>query len=331
MALTNISGPQVSYGITLSSSGADFEHNPDRGPSFADLGEGLLDPRPPFSFDPGQGATKPFFGWAGLFGGPVVDQAPSAKSSNIIAATQVPVGGTALTLNAVSSNGFGAATTFVTYNGSIATARAIDGVPGGLAFGQSGTANLWNPTTAVTRTLTIFGSSNGSSNEAWSILGYDTYFQPMTELVLGASTGNSSIGGASTKKAYKFVASIVPSTVNGSIGSTLVTVGTNDVFGFPLRVDHPAYVTCWAGPTSSAILVSVSTGVHTYAVSSAATNATGDVRGTIGTSTVVGTVSNSSLWKIVMLISPSAQNLQGASLGSSYPNGIVGLQQFSSV
>ena len=61
--------------ISLTSSGADLEHNPDRGPSFADLGEGLIDPRPPFMFNPGQGSSKAFFGWAGLFGGPVVDQA----------------------------------------------------------------------------------------------------------------------------------------------------------------------------------------------------------------------------------------------------------------
>lgn len=327
MAVSTIAGPQVAYGITLTSSGADLEHNPDRGPSYCDLGEGLVDPRPPFMFAPGQASSKPFFGWAGLFGGPVVDQAPSAKSTNVIAATQVPTGGTALTLNAVTSNGFGAAATFTTYNGSAATARPIDSAPGGLAFGVSGGPNLWDPTRAVTRTLTIFGSSNGSSAEAWSILGYDMYNQPMTELVLGASTGNSSNVGTATKKAYKWISSIVPSTVNGAIGSTLVTVGTNDTFGFPLRVDHPAYVTAWQGPSSAAFLITGSSGFHTFASTATATSSTGDVRGTIS-STISSTSAN---FKIVMFISPSAQNLQAVSLGSSYPNGIVGVQQFSSV
>jgi hypothetical protein len=32
-----------------------------------------------------------------------------------------------------------------------------------------------------------------------------------------------------------------------------------------------------------------------------------------------------------MFISPSAQNMQAVSLGSSYPSGLVGNQQFSSV
>jgi hypothetical protein len=331
MAVSTLSGPQVTFGITLTSCGIDLEHNPDRGPSVADLGEGLLDPRPPFMFAPGQASSKPFFAWAGLFGGPVVDQAPSATSTNVIAATQVPVGGTALTLNANTSQGFGAAVTINAYEGGTATVRPIDGAMTGLAFGISGGINLWNPTTAISRTLTFFGSSNGSSAEAWSIAGRDIYGQKMTELVLGASTGQSSNVGASTKKAYKYIASIVPSTVNGSIGSTLVTVGTNDVFGFPLRVDHPGYVTAWAGATSSATLITASSAsIHTLAVTATPTSTTGDVRGTLGSSTV-GSVSNSSNFKIVMFISPSAQNLQGVSLGSSYPAGIVGQLQFSSV
>jgi hypothetical protein len=325
MTITTVAGPQITYGITLTSSGADLEHNPDRGPSFADLGEALVDPRPPFMFAPGQASSKPFYGWAGLFGGPVVDQAPSAISSNVIAATQVPVGGTALTLNSVTSNGFGPATTINAYEGGTVSIRPIDGAMTGLAFGVSGGANIWNPQTAVARTLQITGSALGTSAESWSIAGRDIYGQKMTELIQGASI---TVNG---KKAWKYISAIVPSTVNGAIGSTLVIVGTNDVFGFPLRVDHPAYVTAWAGPASSATLITVSSAsIHTFAVTSGASNTTGDVRGTLG-STSVGSNSNSSNWKIVMLISPSAQNLQGVSLGSSYPSGIVGLQQFSSV
>jgi len=312
-----------------------MEHNPDRGPSFCDLGEGLLDPRPPFAFQPGSASSKPFYGWAGLFGGPVVDQAPSAKSSNIIAATQAPTGGTALTLNAVTSNGFGPATTINAYEGGTVSIRPIDGAMTGLAFGVSGGPNLWNPTTAIARTLSFVGVTStstggtaGSSLEAWSIAGRDLYGQKVTELVIGASVQVNS------QKAYKYISSIVPSTVNGAIGSTAIIVGTNDVFGFPLRVDHPAYITCWAGPASSATLVTISTGAHTYAATATATSSTGDVRGTIGTSTITGTVSNSSNWKIVMFISPSAQNLQTMSLSSNttaYPSGLVGVQQFSSV
>jgi|GEM_PF-4336246 hypothetical protein len=324
MSVTANSGPQVNFGVTLTSSGADLEHNPDRGPSVVDLGEMMVDPRPPFCFQPGQASSKAFYGWAGAFGGPVVDQAPSATSTNNVSSAQVPTGGTALTLATNTSLGFGAAVTINAYEGGTVSIRPIDGAMGGQAFGVSGGINIWDPTKAVTRTLNINGSSNGSSAEAWSIYGRDLYGQKVTETVVGASISVNS------KKAYKYISSIVPSTVNGAIGSTVVTVGLNDVFGFPLRVDHPAYVTVWAGPASSATLVNISTGAHTFAVTSAASNTTGDVRGTIATSGVVGSVSNASNWKIVMFISPSVQNLQGVSQGSSYPSGLVGLTQFSS-
>src|SRR5713226_6076695 len=269
MTISTLSGPQITFGITLTSCGIDLEHNPDRGPSIADLGECLMDPRPPFMFAPGQASSKPFFAWAGLFGGPVVDQAPSGKSSNVIAATQVPVGGTALTLNAITSNGFGAATTINAYEGGTVSVRAIDTPMTGLAFGISGGINLWNPTTAVARTLVINGSSNGSTAEAWSIAGRDIYGQKMTETVAGASIA------VSGQKAWKYISSIVPSTAGGAIGSTLVIVGTNDVFGFPIRVDHPGYVTAWQGPSSAAFQITGSSGFHTVAVTSAASAVTG--------------------------------------------------------
>jgi len=323
MTITAQSGPGVYFGTTLSSSGVDFEHNPDRGPSAVDLGLMTLDPRPPFGYQPGAASSRPFYGWAGAFGGPVVDQAPSAASSNIIAATQVPVGGTALTLNAVSSNGFGAATTVNAYEGGTVSIRAIDGAMTGAAFGDSDGVNVWNPATAVARTLIFYGSSNGSSAESWSIAGRDIYGQKMTELVLGASTGQSSNVGTASLKAWKYIASIVPSTVNGAIGSTLVIVGTRDVFGFPIRVDHPAYAQVWQGASSAAALVP--SAQFLFAATATATSTTGDVRGTVA-STISSTAAG---FKLVVFASPSVANL--LTVTSTNMAGLVGVTQFSSV
>lgn len=328
MTITANSGPYVAFGTVTSASGVDMEHNPDRGPSVCDLGMMRIDPRAPFGFQPGSASSKPFFGWAGPFSGPVVDQAPSAVSSNIIAATQVPVGGTALTLNTVSSNGFGAATTINAFEGGSTSVRAIDGAMTGAAFGVSGGVNIWNPATAISRTLTIFGSSQGSSAEAWSIAGRDIYGQKMTELVLGASTGQSSNVGTASKKAFKYISAITPSTVNGAIGSTLVTVGTNDVFGLPIRVDHAAYAIVWGGSGSSSVLVTTSS-AYIFGSTATATSTTGDVRGTIATSGVIGSLSNSSNWKLVVFASPSVANL--LTVTSTNTAGLSGVTQFSSV
>lgn len=326
MTITANSGPYVAFGTVTSASGVDMEHNPDRGPSVCDLGMMRIDPRAPFGFQPGSASSKPFFGWAGPFSGPVVDQAPSAVSSNIIAATQVPVGGTALTLNTVSSNGFGAATTINAFEGGSTSVRAIDGAMTGAAFGVSGGVNIWNPATAISRTLTIFGSSQGSSAEAWSIAGRDIYGQKMTELVLGASTGQSSNVGAVTKKAFKYISAITPSTVNGSIGSTLVTVGTNDVFGLPIRVDHPAYAQVWFGASSVALqLFSTGSGYVFASTAATATSTTGDVRGTVA-STITSTAAG---FRVVIVASPSVANL--LTVTTSNTAGLVGVTQFSSV
>lgn len=324
MTIDARSGPGVFFGTVISSSGADLEHNADRGVSTVDLGMMRADPRAPFCYQPGSASSKPFYGWAGPFSGPVVDQAPSAKSTNIIAATQVPVGGTALTLNTVSSNGFGAATTINAFEGGSTSVRAIDGAMTGAAFGISGGVNIWNPATAIARTLTFFGSSQGSSAEAWTVAGRDIYGQKMTELVLGASTGQSSNVGTTTLKAYKYISAITPSTVNGSIGSTLVTVGTNDVFGFPIRVDHPAYAQVWQGASSAAATI-VSSQFLFASTAATATSTTGDVRGTVA-STISSTAAG---FKIVILASPSVANL--LTVTASNTAGLVGVTQFSSV
>lgn len=324
MTITAQSGPQINYGVTLSSSGLDLEHNPDRGPSIQDLGLATADPRAPFCYAPGSASSKPFFSWAGAFGGPVVDQAPSAKSTNVIAATQVPVGGTALTLNVTTTNGFGAATTINAFEGGTVSVRAIDSAMTGAAFGISAGVNIWNPATAISRTLTIFGSSNGSTAEAWTIAGRDIYGQKITELVLGASTGQSSSVGTSTLKAYKYISAITPSTVNGAIASTLVTVGTNDVFGLPIRVDHPAYSQAWIGPSSAAVILASSQWLFA-STAATATSTTGDVRGTVS-STVSSTAAS---FKVVIFASPSVANL--LTVTSTNTAGLVGVTQFSSV
>ncbi len=324
MAITAQPGPQIIYGITLSSSGADMEHNADRGPSITDLGLATADPRAPFCYSPGAASSDAVYSWAGAFGGPVVDQAPSAKSSNVIAATQVPTGGTALTLNTISSNGFGAATTISAFEGGSTSVRAIDGAMTGAAFGISGGVNIWNPATAVARTLSFFGSSNGSSAESWSIAGRDIYGQKMTELVLGASTGQSSNVGTVSLKAWKYISAITPSTVNGSIGSTLVIVGTNDVFGLPIRVDHPAYAQAWLGASSNAVILASSQFLFA-STAATATSTTGDVRGTVA-STISSTAAG---FKVVIFASPSVANL--LTVTSTNTAGLVGVTQFSSV
>src|SRR5579863_2113082 len=86
MTLSAQDGPQINFGITLGSSGVAANSNEHRGPSMNDLGEGTMDPRPFFCYQPGQGPNYPFYGWPGCFGGPAGDFVPVTADTSGIAA-----------------------------------------------------------------------------------------------------------------------------------------------------------------------------------------------------------------------------------------------------
>lgn len=345
MGITAISGPQVAYGVTVSASGATAEYNEQRGPSMADLGEALMDPRPGFCYNIGSGPTTPIRGWAGLFGGPVVDQIPTTLSTNAIAASTTPQGGN-ITLNTSGfSNGASSSvlTTisgFVpsTYTGlanpSTISVIGIDCAPGtamgGLGFGTAGAVSIWDPTHAVARCLTI---NTTGTVPVLTIKGFDIYGYNLTTTYTSTFTANTG-GTVTTGKAYKYIQSISAS----SAGGNALTIGVADQYGFPLRVDTPAYCTVWwgnsTGTSPNAYIVSLSSGAHVFGSTATATATTGDVRGTIAFSSVA---SNGTTVRLQMNISPSVQNLQSMSLSSLNNSslgilwqsaGLVGVPQF---
>ena len=201
----------------------------------------------------------------------------------------------------------------------------------GVAFGQAGTINIWNPNTVCGRAITISASAAGDGG-TWSIAGRDVYGFKVTETISAPFAG----GSATSKKTYKYISSIIACT---TLQSTAILVGTADTYGFPLLVQHPAYVTIWFGGSSNATLITVSTGNHTFGSSlPTATSTNGDVRGTYSTSAAsnsTGTTIN----RLVMFVSPTVG--PGAAALSSYSGlnqitaaswyGLFGANQFSSV
>lgn len=125
--------------------------------------------------------------------------------------------------------------------------------------------------TDVPRILT-FASGGNDTGITFNVVGYDQYGVPMTENVTGA-TGAT----ASGKKAWSSILSITPS---AAVASTL-TVGTGDVFGFPVLIKDRTYVSSiqWNNTLAK------DTGTLVTGVATAATKTTGDVRGTYAPST----------------------------------------------
>jgi hypothetical protein len=217
--------------------------NSDYGPGFFTHGVGLLDQRLPFTYTPGQDVGKPTYVWPAITNIPVIDQVPSTLAANNIATSQSPGAG-AITLTAgtgvTGSSSVVNALTGATVTGLL----ALDGAAGNIGYGSAGnTMRSWDITKMLARCVTI---TSGSDDHLinFTVNGYDVYGFPMTQTLAGSA---GAPGTVTTTKAFKYIASV---THTGSVAGT-VTVGTADIFGFPLQVLRSPNVTIWWGNPQS--------------------------------------------------------------------------------
>jgi hypothetical protein len=313
MAITGFSGPLVSYG--LSSSGAAIEStvsNPSQSPSIFDQGIGILDPRVPYAYQPGRsndsltGADPGAYGWWGTSPICICNQVPSTLSTVSIAAAQVPVAGTKLTLVSATGGGItvGTSITSATTRLAVTGLLAIDVAMAPVRNGSSGGNLFWDPTKALARTLQIL--SVGDDHLATvTVAGYDVYSYPMTETITltNAST-------ATGKKAFKYITSITPA---GTLSGANISVGQSDTIGLLMRCDLFQFLKIYSPDTT---LISATTGFTAAVTTSPATAITGDVRGTFA----LQTASNNTRRLVIFLELPLAN------IGTAA--GLVGVTQF---
>lgn len=278
-------------------------------PSIFFAGVGLQDPRRPYvggEAGPETGALMAVgFAPSGFY--TVCDQAPATKAVNNIAAAAAVTTGTNIAL--VSSTGAGVtvttSATFIPQTGNTVAsgALALDGVPGVLTYGTGKSIGVADPTKNLSRVTSITASS-GAVGGAFLVQGADLYGFPQTEKITAASSPS----GATTttgKKAFKFITKVTAQVTD----TFSYSVGTGDVFGFPLLCNEfPFAMVGWAGA-----LIAASTG-FVAAVSSTATNTTGDARGTYA-------VQSGSNGTIVLQM---FQSIQAANLAGSGAAGMAG-------
>jgi hypothetical protein len=358
MTVTATDGPVINFGITMSSSGAQVQANEERGPSLNDLGEGTLDPRPYFDYKPGQRVGLPVYAWPGCFGGPAVDFCPITADTSGIAATfsASAASGTvqvALQTSATSSairviNSF-IPSSYSTpvkvlmidgYQNSVAVGQGSTNPAWGLgtAFGTGGTINIWNPAVMGGRCFTVTSASVTDTGTVYTVNGFDIYGIAMSVKINGPGSGAT----VTSLRAMKYIVSSGVSFVAAG-GSSVVSIGVADTFGFPLYVDNPGYVSILMGPSTSAFVQFSSTnGNHTLGYGSSlgfagivgnssvvATYASsnGDTRGTWASTAPSNATAASSTTanRLVMNVSPRVWNL--ASITSTNTWGLVGIQQ----
>jgi hypothetical protein len=271
MAKTSFSGPLIVFGNEATPPGVaarSANQNPDAGPSMFYAGTSILDPRPAYTFFPGQTPDSPtVLGWlsADIM---ALDFAPLAAATANIAALQGNASGVPLTLVSVSAGDitvgdtFRNAATFATV-----TALRIGAKPAGLSAGYSSFADIWDPATVGSRAVSITSGTTTLAGIVYTVSGYDVYGYPQTEAITGPGAGLTVTG----KKTWKWISSVTP---NGTNAAT-VSIGTADVFGFPVKVASFPYVTLYWNN-----IVQVTAQVTAADATSPATSATGDVRGT---------------------------------------------------
>jgi hypothetical protein len=296
MSITAYSGPLVVFGQAPS-----YDYNPEAGPSLFYGGMGILDPRSAYTYEPGQDFGNVTAGFLGVNHIITINYAPATKAAAGIAALANVTSGTAMTL--VSSSGSGVTVGVSTINA--ATGQTVTGLlalGGGAAqrvsFGSSGTVQLWNPATLLSRAVSITGSTSGTGGD-FLVSGYDVYGYPMTETIT-CGAGANTVNGA---KAFKYIASVVPQFTDAHNYS----VGTTDIFGFPI------YSATWNGGAVADVSISwngaviTSTTGYTAGVTTTATATTGDVRGTYAVQSA-----SDGTKKLIITQSPTLANIASA-------------------
>ena len=89
MAITALSGPMIVFG---QSPFPAVEYNPDLGSSLFYAGAGILDPRQPFTYLPGEAESQPDIGWLGFDNINTLTAVPYTKAVGAISATANPTG-----------------------------------------------------------------------------------------------------------------------------------------------------------------------------------------------------------------------------------------------
>lgn len=175
---------------------------------------------------------------------PTASSATSTISGNVFTAVGAVTATTTFTIGSVLSGtgvtagtkiigfgtGRGGVGTYIVDTPQTVTSTTITGTAGTrgvpvIPQGPNGSINLYNPLCMLGRNVTI--TTAATDNTVYTVNGYDVYGYPISESI--TANGATTVSG---KKAFKYITSVTaPAT--GTRGAT-ITVGTGDVFGFPL-------------------------------------------------------------------------------------------------
>lgn len=268
MTVTRYMGPLMVPGAVSVPPGGDYNDTP--GPSGFAHGTGIIDTR--YFPLPGGDVTNVLPMWYGTADTPLVDQVPTTLSAVNLIPAAVPVAGTPMTLAGAATGitvvGVGGFSLGGQYPTVPAAALVIDGSPALLQLGTlGGGVSCYDPRVAVCRNVRVTCAGNETGN-TFSVVGADYYGVLMHETI---ALGTAAV--YSGKKAFKF---FISGTANGTLSGSNISVGTGDVYGFPIATwDFDMTNIRW-----NAGLITATTGYTTALTPGPSTATSADIRGT---------------------------------------------------
>lgn len=245
---------------------------PDVAMSLDFAGNGLQDHRLPYDLYNGTNASTAVgvLGWNGVGDIRTLSVVPATKDTANIAALANVQAGVAMTLAGASTGITVLAAALPVFPGVPlgipVGALILDGNPAIYRYGQGFITAVYSPASMLGRAVSVTGVASGTGGDVL-ISGYDIYGYAQSELITVGAGANTVNG----KKAFKAIVSAVPQFTDAHTYS----VGTTDIFGFPLFASsfydqeiqwNNAAITATTGFTAGD--------------DTAPTTTTGDVRGT---------------------------------------------------
>ena len=257
MAVSAFSGPLVSFGQSPYSA---QEYNPELGPSLFYAGQGILDPRTPFTYVPGSAVGNAAAGFQGTSNINTLNYQPYTKGVAAIAAAANVVANTAMALVSANSTTTGVAVSSYTVNfntgalvsglvmldgltsftgvvaagvltvssltGTVIIGMTISGT--GVTTGTTIVSQLTGPTGGA-GTYTVVGSTTVSSTTITGVTSNSTYGNTSLRLPFGSS------GTVQMWNPQALCARTVAITAAASASGTVTfLVSGYDIYGVPM-------------------------------------------------------------------------------------------------
>jgi len=308
--------------------GANSTVQPDSAQSLQYGGAGLIDHRLPYSRFNSLGNTVAgcvAVGWNGSENVVVLDATPVAASTTNIAAAANAVTGVPQTLVSVSGGGvsvlaapwttlpFGTVLPIGTVVMGTATGTSTlipAGAPGYMFVGARDETAYYDPTTALTYTISVTGVAAGTGG-AFIVRGTDFYGQLMSETIT-ATAGATTVSGL---KAWKAIFSITPQFSDAHTYSW----GTNLVVGLHIALDLNAYMTEFKIGTGYTTNPTITASLGSTTINTAATATNADVRGTFVPTAV----------REILTVTPTARRTNNPQSLGGMSVGLFGVTQFT--